>query len=114
MKAPVVRKTYPGRRGKYQHRRCPYYTGDVTDRIPLAERTDHEDTEGRMDLISGPTGISTMYQCNSNECPVFTGNAVTEIQQSVNNLNITTSGQYIYTETFVTIPICSGIRFREF
>lgn len=111
-KAPLVRRTYPGRKGKYGHRICPYSTQDVTDRIPIAERTDHSDTEGRMDLIPGPSGQGTAFQCNSDLCPFYLGTAVTELDQSVLELTIS-GGEYFYDETFVPISICTGRRFQE-
>jgi len=113
VRAPKVIKTYVGRKGKYEHRRCPYSTTDITERIPVAEQTDHLDTQGRMDLISGPTGTGSAYRCNSNYCSFYLGTAVTEIDQSINNLTIS-GGQYIYTETLEPISICSGTRFQEY
>jgi len=111
--APKITKTYIGRKGKYEHRRCPYSTQDGTERIPLAERTDHLDTEGRMDLVSGPTGTGSAYKCNSDYCSFYLGTAVTELNQSVNELTLS-GGLYIYNEVLEPISICSGIRFQEY
>jgi|SRR3989304_258621 len=112
-KAPLVRKTYSGRKGLYGHRICPYSTQDITERIPLAERTDHTDTGGRMDLVSGPSGVGTAFQCNSDLCSFYLGAAVTELNQSVLALTIS-GGAYIYTENLVPIYICLGRRFQEY
>jgi len=112
-RAPKIIKTYIGRKGKYEHRLCPYSTQDVTGRIPDAERTDHLDTQGRMDLVSGPTGVGSAYKCNSNYCSFYLGTAVTELNQSINDLTIS-GGHYIYSEILEPIAICSGTRFQEY
>ena len=111
-KAPVLNRTYVGRKGKYCHRRCPYATQDITDRIPTAEKTDHSDTGGRMDPVMMP-GVGIVFKCNSESCPFYLGTAVTELNQSVNDLTIS-GGEYIYTERLVPIAICSGTRFQEY
>lgn len=111
-RAPVLNRTYVGRKGKYGHRKCPYSTEDITERIPLAERTDHLDTEGRMDPKAMP-GKGIIFQCNSDYCSFFLGTAVTELDQSVLDVTIS-GGEYLYEERFVPILICSGIRFREY
>lgn len=111
-KPPVINRTYVGRRGKYGHRRCPYSTDDIANRIPSAERTDHLDTEGRMDPAP-MLGTGMIYQCNSDYCSFYQGTAVTELNQGVISLTIS-GGEYIYTEREFPIVICSGTRFREY
>jgi len=111
-KAPILRRTYVGRKGKYCHRRCPYSTQDIADRIPSAEQTDHSDTGGRMDPLSGPRGMT--WQCDSDLCSFFLGSAVTELTQDVNRVASISGGQYIYEVQSTVIPICSGTRFREY
>jgi len=62
---------------------CPYstqitpYNGDT--RVPEVEKVYHQETEGKMHSysISGLMG----WACADNDCPVFTGSAITEVFQ---------------------------------
>ncbi len=62
---------------------CPYsiqtieYNGD--SRVPDGEKIYHQETEGKMHSysISGVMG----WACADNDCPFFTGSAITEVFQ---------------------------------
>jgi len=112
-KAPYVKK-HPTGTVRYKWRICPYADCDLSDRIPINERTSHTVTSGYMtlDLRGGHDGAG--WRCDDPNCPYFLGNAVTPIAIAVREVSIDyTTGEYTITTTYKDTLLCSGIKFWE-
>ena len=106
---------------------CPYST-QITDfnqdsRIPDSEKVFHGETGGQMHSYSLGGGMG--WACADNDCPFFTGTAVTEVPQAGRRFTFLPSGTCPATEQqFATLSgnvahltrgriIVSGTRYYE-
>lgn len=112
-RAPYLKRRVQGKK-TYAYRACPYSTEDATNRIPADEKTIHTTTSGRMSLEirNGHEGLG--FVCMDDNCPFYTGTAVTEVYMSISKTTIDqATGEYLIDVTTTPIPICSGQRFWE-
>lgn len=112
-KAPIVRRKIQGK-VKYSWRRCPYSVGDITGRIPDAEKSIHYTTSGYMSLdIKGGHDLEG-FVCLDPNCSFFRGTATTPITITGYNQTVnSTTGRYTIEEIPIEIPVCSGTHFWE-
>lgn len=111
---PYINRRIQGTK-RYKHRTCPYSLCDQTNRIPLAEKTEHTVTSGNMTLdIRGGHG-QLGWRCDDPNCSYFLGTAVTPIIIKERKIKINqTTGEYTVELIDHEVPIgCSGIKFWE-
>ena len=112
-KAPVLRRNVKGIK-RYNWRRCPYSTADVTNRIPVGEKTEHTVTDGKMQLSIPKGHDSVGWVCKDPNCSFYLGTATTSIKVPISRTSIDyTTGEYTITADYIEQPICSGTFFWE-